>query len=62
MAEQLRGPFGKFANSPYYSESEVYGGAMAVSFLNKVNPRTLQTVVVCTVINIFINAITHTYI
>jgi hypothetical protein len=28
----IRGPFGKFVDSPYYSESEVYGGAVTVSF------------------------------
>jgi hypothetical protein len=32
MAEQLRGQFEKFEDSPYYSESEVCGGAMTVSF------------------------------
>jgi hypothetical protein len=32
MAEELRGPFEKFLNSPYYSESELCGGAMTVSF------------------------------
>jgi hypothetical protein len=47
MAEQLRGPFEKFVDSPYYSESELCGGAVTVSFSNKVNPRTLQTVLVC---------------
>jgi hypothetical protein len=31
MAEQ-RGPFEKFVNSPYYSESELCGGAVMVSF------------------------------
>jgi hypothetical protein len=30
MAE--RGPFEKFVNSTYYSESELYGGAVTVSF------------------------------
>jgi hypothetical protein len=28
----LRGPFGKFVDSPYYSESELCGGAVTVSF------------------------------
>jgi len=28
----IRGQFAEFADSPYYSESEVCGGAMAVSF------------------------------
>jgi len=37
------GSFGKFADSPYYSESELCGGAVTVSFSNKVNPRTFQT-------------------
>jgi hypothetical protein len=32
MAEQLRGPFEKFVDSPYYSESELCGGAMTVCF------------------------------
>jgi hypothetical protein len=27
----LRGPFAKFVDSPYYSESELCGGAMTVS-------------------------------
>jgi hypothetical protein len=31
MAEQ-RGPFEKFVDSPYYSESEICGGAVTVSF------------------------------
>jgi hypothetical protein len=31
MVEQ-RGPFEKFMDSPYYSESEVYGGVVTVSF------------------------------
>jgi hypothetical protein len=29
---KLRGPFAKFLDSPYYSESELYGGAVTVSF------------------------------
>jgi hypothetical protein len=28
----LRGPFEKFVDSPYYLESELYGGAVTVSF------------------------------
>jgi hypothetical protein len=28
----IRGPFKKFVDSPYYSESEICGGAMTVSF------------------------------
>jgi hypothetical protein len=32
MAEQLRGPFEKFVDSRYYSESEICGGAVTVSF------------------------------
>jgi hypothetical protein len=32
MAEQLREPFGKFVDSPYYSESELCGGVVTVSF------------------------------
>jgi hypothetical protein len=28
----LRGPFAKFVDSPYYSESELCGGAVTVSF------------------------------
>jgi hypothetical protein len=31
MAEQ-RGPFEKFVDSPYYSESKLCGGAVTVSF------------------------------
>jgi hypothetical protein len=31
MAEQ-RGPFERFVDSPYYSESELCGGAVTVSF------------------------------
>jgi hypothetical protein len=29
---KLRGPFAKFVDSPYYSDSELYGGAVTVSF------------------------------
>jgi hypothetical protein len=36
MVEQLRGPFEKFVDSPYYSKSELGGGAVTVSFSNKV--------------------------
>jgi hypothetical protein len=32
MAEQLRGPFEKFVDSLYYSESELCGGVVTVSF------------------------------
>jgi hypothetical protein len=32
MAEQLRGSFEKFVDSPYYSESELCGGAVTVFF------------------------------
>jgi hypothetical protein len=32
QALKLRGPLEKFAESPYYSESELYGGAVTVSF------------------------------
>jgi hypothetical protein len=32
MAVQIGGPFSKFMDSPYYSESELRGGAMTVSF------------------------------
>jgi hypothetical protein len=32
MAEQLRGPLEKFVDWPYYSESELCGGAVMVSF------------------------------
>jgi hypothetical protein len=31
-AHCLRGPYAKFVDSPYYSESELYGGAVTVSF------------------------------
>jgi len=30
--EILRGPFEKFVDSPYFSESELFGGAVTVSF------------------------------
>jgi hypothetical protein len=30
--QSLRGPFAKFVDSPYYSESELCGGAVTVSF------------------------------
>jgi hypothetical protein len=30
----VRGPFEKFVDSPYYSESELCGGAVTVSFSN----------------------------
>jgi hypothetical protein len=39
----LRGPFENFVDSPYYSESELCGGAVTVSFSNNVSPRTFQT-------------------
>jgi hypothetical protein len=32
MAEQLGGPFEKFVDSPYYTETELCGGAVTVSF------------------------------
>jgi hypothetical protein len=32
MAEQLRGPFEKFVDLTYYSESEFCGGEVTVSF------------------------------
>jgi hypothetical protein len=28
----IRGPFEKFVDSPYYSESELHGGAITVTF------------------------------
>jgi hypothetical protein len=28
----IRGPFAKFVDSPYYSESELRGGALTMSF------------------------------
>jgi hypothetical protein len=31
--DQLRGPFAKFVDSPYYSESELCGGSVTVYFL-----------------------------
>jgi hypothetical protein len=31
-AMEIRGPFAKFVDSPYYSESELSGGAVTVSF------------------------------
>jgi hypothetical protein len=33
LLNNLRGPFQKFVDSPYYSESELYGGPVTVSFL-----------------------------
>jgi hypothetical protein len=48
MAEQLREPFEKFVDSPYYSESELRSGAVTVSFSNKVSPHTFQTALVLT--------------
>jgi hypothetical protein len=39
MAKQLRGPFEKFVDSPYYSESGICGGAVTVSFF-EVPPST----------------------
>jgi hypothetical protein len=38
MAEQLRGPFEKFVDSPSYSELEFCGGAVTISF-SKYLPR-----------------------
>jgi hypothetical protein len=35
-------------SSPYYSESELCGGAVTVSFSKKLSPRTFQTAVVFT--------------
>jgi hypothetical protein len=32
VSSLVRGPFAKFVDSPYYSESEVCGGAVTVSF------------------------------
>jgi hypothetical protein len=32
LRENIRGPFGKFVDSPYYSDSELCGGAVTVSF------------------------------
>jgi hypothetical protein len=32
LAEQLRGPFEKFVDSPYYSESDPCGGAVTIAF------------------------------
>jgi hypothetical protein len=29
----VRGPFGRFVDSPYYSDLELFGGAVTVSFL-----------------------------
>jgi hypothetical protein len=34
LIRYIRGPFAKFVDSPYYSESEVCGGAVTVSFSN----------------------------
>jgi hypothetical protein len=34
----IRGPFGKSVDSPYYSESELCGGAVTVSFSLEVPP------------------------
>jgi hypothetical protein len=32
LSNEIRVPFEKFVDSPYYSESELYGGAVTVSF------------------------------
>jgi hypothetical protein len=32
MVEQLRGSFEKYVDAPYYTESEICGGAVTVSF------------------------------
>jgi len=37
MAEQLRGPFEKSVDSPYYSESRLRGGAVTVFFFEVLN-------------------------
>jgi hypothetical protein len=33
-----RGPFEKFVDSFYYSESELYGGSVTISFLKYLRP------------------------
>jgi hypothetical protein len=33
-------PFENFVDSPYYSESEIFGRTVTVSFSNKADPRT----------------------
>jgi hypothetical protein len=38
----VRGSFEKFVDSPYYPESEFCGGALTVTFSNKVSPRSFQ--------------------
>jgi hypothetical protein len=43
IAEQLRRPFGKLVDSPYYAKSELRGGAVTVSFSNKASSGTFQT-------------------
>jgi hypothetical protein len=35
---EIQGPFAKFVDSPYYSESELCGGAVIVSFLKYLQP------------------------
>jgi hypothetical protein len=39
---EIRGPFAKFVDSPYYSESELRGGAMTVSFSKCVPWKAMQ--------------------
>jgi hypothetical protein len=39
--DDIQGPFEKFVDSPYYSESELCGGAVTVSF--EVPPALLTT-------------------
>jgi hypothetical protein len=36
ILEQLQGPFTKFVDSPYYSEAELCGGVVTVSFMKYV--------------------------
>jgi hypothetical protein len=33
LFDSIRGPFAKYGDSPYYSQSELYGGAVTVSFV-----------------------------
>jgi hypothetical protein len=42
QAVQIRGPFEKFGDSPYYSESELCGGAVTVSLSNGLPWQAMQ--------------------
>jgi hypothetical protein len=52
MAEHLRGPFAKFVDPRYYSESELRGGAVTVSFSKYLPWKTMH----------FLQRSTHYYV